>query len=55
MESSVGPEVTHRVQAATAWGRACPSPDADVSAQAFDVVVFLAAAAKVETTGVPLP
>jgi hypothetical protein len=27
MESSVGPEVTHRVQAASAWGRACPSPD----------------------------
>jgi hypothetical protein len=27
MESSVGAEVTHSVQAATASGRACPSPD----------------------------
>jgi len=27
MESSVGADVTHSVQAATASGRACPSPD----------------------------
>jgi hypothetical protein len=38
-----------------AVGRVRPRT-ADVSAEAFDVVVFLAAAvAKVETTGVPLP